>query len=133
MGPRFFNRGKGERNCHICGQYIGFNGAAIFQSRKGLWYPSGTGSVDGFNGAAIFQSRKGCVVSWMSVLSDPLQWGRDFSIAERPSARDDAPNTDWLQWGRDFSIAERWNGQPLAIGDAGFNGAAIFQSRKGCA
>ena len=86
----------------------GFNGAAVFQPRKVLNERSPQGGVVGFNGAAVFQPRK----------------GRFQQL--------DATHKSWLQWGRGFSTAERRC--PVALGllfHPGFNGAAVFQPRKG--
>ena len=60
----------------------------------------------GFNGAAIFRSRKG-PNNWLSDAPLSLQWGRDLSIAERLVALSVIGREFALQWGRDLSIAER--------------------------
>jgi hypothetical protein len=60
-----------------------------------------------------------------------LQWGRDLSIAEIAVATSSFPSINGLQWGRDLSIAEMR--LPLRLPtrhSLGFNGAAIFRSRK---
>ena len=131
MGPHFFKCGK-----HRC------NGRCDTPGRS-------------FNGAALFQVRKG-TADWISVsCSSGLQWGRTFSSAERSVSPDIFETIERLQWGRTFSSAER---QANAIGrsdssaasmgphffkcgkqsrrsrprndESGFNGAALFQVRK---
>src|SRR5579872_7041384 len=106
MGPRFFNRGKVARP------------------------PPKTGPTNSFNGAAIFQSRKGPPLRPNRRLQRRLQWGRDFSIAERMITYSRRLGISWLQWGRDFSIAESHNEYTTNCAKNRFNGAAIFQSRK---
>ena len=138
------------RNCNV------FNGAALFQVRKGgeeanhqtvgkassmgpHFFKCGKVSQRGarilcwrvFNGAALFQVRKGYInsIDWHGVTH--LQWGRTFSSAERLKSPRNQPKKINLQWGRTFSSAER-NAKETASRQQTtvFNGAALFQVRK---
>ena len=108
MGPHFFKCGK---NRHLSGGLL---------------------RADRFNGAALFQVRKDPSGSPSGSPSSPLQWGRTFSSAESSPMDLITPLDFSLQWGRTFSSAERGG----AVGKnrwrrCSFNGAALFQVRKG--
>ena len=61
-----------------------------------------------------------------------LQWGRTFSSAESESIRRLRWMTPSLQWGRTFSSAESRHAGDLSYARrTSFNGAALFQVRKG--
>ena len=134
--------------------------------------------IPGFNGAAIFRSRKR-VRKKITAIASELQWSRDLSIAEtqiprrcqrsptsfngaaifrsrkrQPAEPDraryrsasmeprsfDRGNTrtgtaattanSKLQWSRDLSIAETARSCAVSLAQGCFNGAAIFRSRK---
>ena len=107
MGPRSFDRGK---------RHLG----AIGMDRR--WLQWG-------RDLSIAESKKvgrGIKKHWK------LQWGRDLSIAERPpSPCPHQSTTESLQWGRDLSIAESsMTDRSDRARHSGFNGAAIFRSRK---
>ena len=86
----------------------------------------------GFNGAAIFRSRKVCPVGRAANRAAVLQWGRDLSIAEsrsRAPAHAAPPcsfNGAAIFRSRKVDDAESSRAVWLS-----FNGAAIFRSRKG--
>ena len=113
MGPRSFNRGNSLCMARWSIASSCFNGAAVFQPRK--W--------DGWSA-----TRPGC---------QELQWGRGLSTAEIGSGgrtgRSAARRR--LQWGRGLSTAEIADvrERSIALVDAGFNGAAVFQPRKSAA
>ena len=88
-------------------------------------------SESSFNGAALFQVRK--VIEELVFPNDPelLQWGRTFSSAERLQAPSAPSAPSSLQWGRTFSSAESKHGAGRCELSSGFNGAALFQVRKG--
>ena len=60
-----------------------FNGAATSQPRKESTSPRVATCRQCFNGAATSQPRKACVVCSSKPSRSTLQWGRDFSAAER--------------------------------------------------
>ena len=67
----------------------GFNGAAVFQPRRARAMPSMVRESWCFNGAAVFQPRR--VTAPLAIMSaaSRLQWGRGLSTAERK-----APDTE---------------------------------------
>ena len=86
-----------------------------------------------FNGAATFQPRKVRTAGNYEIYLDDTSMGpRLFSRGKALLlALGGKPNVG-LQWGRDFSAAERRTASPAndsRLGD--FNGAATFQPRKG--
>ena len=134
MGPHFFKCGKSSKNFAVTALPMRFNGAALFQVRKeplglkGFKAPSG-----GFNGAALFQVRKAqVVVSPALLFFQRLQWGRTFSSAESSDGFDDYPRAQYASMGPHFFKC----GKVCEISSAmfardSFNGAALFQVRKG--
>ena len=116
-GPRPFSRGDQPTMGAVdpYGDFVSFNGAATFQSRRRL------------DEAA----------RWRSGFLAALQWGRDLSVAETiypvvtARRRIDRP---LLQWGRDLSVAETYPEEAQLPHSErvrlGFNGAATFQSRR---
>ena len=156
MGPRFFNRGKWSW-LHWRPVALGFNGAAVLQPRKDIGVGSTAGRNGRFNGAAVFQPRKGLGIRPQHAERSQLQWGRGFSTAERstlgavsvPEAASMGPRffnrgkptassnvrpgcMSVLQWGRGSSTAESMSHSvPDRSTALGFNGAAVFQPRKG--
>ena len=108
MGPRSFDRGKQRASGRFKPlQATGFNGAAIFRSRKESRLEGATLIWWRFNGAAIFRSRKAILTTRNAQSRYSLQWGRDLSIAERAVDPNQMVSPTLLQWGRDLSIAER--------------------------
>ena len=62
---------------------LSFNGAALFQVRKENPYRPIRESISRFNGAALFQVRKVRILSTTKNIWWKLQWGRTLSSAER--------------------------------------------------
>ena len=89
------------------GGIITFNGAATFSLRKGAGHRPSSPCIRPFNGAATFSLRK---------------------VGTGPHiAGDGVP----LQWGRNFFVAERMTGMMVVNAtSAAFNGAATFSLRK---
>ena len=59
-----------------------------------------------------------------------LQWGRNFTVAERQRLKADKTPIGMLQWDRNFTVAERtWTDCGTSL-VPGFNGAATLQLRK---
>ena len=82
-GAALFQVRKGEMDKNRRRNCLRFNGAALFQVRKAAFVKLDGGEVFGFNGAALFQVRK-VTRNWQPVSgSEKLQWGRTFSSAER--------------------------------------------------
>ena len=109
MGPRLFSRGNKEAPARTIGNSKVFNGASTFQPRKSdTWLQCNS-------------------------ISEPLQWGLDFSAEEIAEIRRIAQFNIELQWGLDFS-AEEISARPGNRNDQGasFNGASTFQPRKCC-
>ena len=183
MGPRSFDRGKANRPNRVRMPSNASMGPRSFDRGKDVLRGQLGVAVWGFNGAAIFRSRKVQALALPPLIHLTLQWGRDLSIAESQSSatlrRPELGHASMgprsfdrgkerarsrlrtirvgLQWGRDLSIAEStdsWTGATLqnkasmgprffdrgklAIAvfgsvpnETGFNGAAIFRSRKG--
>ena len=108
MGPHFFKCGKHSPASHSKRHNLGFNGAALFQVRKGrstsqklqdYWElqwgrtfssaerramaSAGETFFARFNGAALFQVRKDQMADCrVDRRRGRLQWGRTFSSAE---------------------------------------------------
>ena len=84
-----------------------FNGAAVFQPRKGCNVPVFIASrIRCFNGAAVFQPRKAAARVASSSADCRLQWGRGLSTAERYASKGSSGMSARLQWGRGLSTAE---------------------------
>ena len=133
MGPHFFKCGKEGDNLLRTSGGDRFNGAALFQVRKGIRRLSPARRIRRFNGAALFQVRKVRRDRWTSFRQSIASMGPHFfkcgkskyTPAPTSSARE-------LQWGRTFSSAERWKkGNLCGVLCFCFNGAALFQVRKG--
>ena len=61
----------------------------------------------------------------------PLQWGRNFIVAEILASSNAALHMDSLQWGRNFIVAEILKEQQHALrAKSCFNGAATLSLRK---
>ena len=73
---------------------------------------------------------EGVVGRWRYSARAWLQWGRDLSITEGQLIRIFTRFITELQWGRDLSITEGTIMSSLSREPCGFNGAAIFRSRK---
>ena len=107
MGPHFFKCGKGSNTTLVP-----------------AWTPC-------FNGAALFQVRKGRPIFSLLIIGNLLQWGRTFSSAESGSRRDVGAGWRRASMGPHFfkcgkpNITVRGGVHP-----ARFNGAALFQVRK---
>ena len=132
MGPRSFNRGKNVSNSHTANFFRSFNGAAVFQPRKGdrrdLQHLI---SHICFNGAAVFQPRKG-----VSVYEEDDE-GLCFNGAAVFQPRKEDGQREVV------TMANRFNGaavfqprkglpirRPQPPLPRSFNGAAVFQPRK---
>ena len=137
MGPRSFDRGKGRRSRPV---RLGLHGASMgprsFDRGKSLADARRDRPVLASMGPRSFD--RGKPLESADLWSPPsLQWGRDLSIAERRArwwGRDSTTTKciHQLQWGRDLSIAESSRtGATRCREGRGFNGAAIFRSRKG--
>ena len=81
MGPRPFGRGRSSSILRSFALFVCFNGAATFRSRKGLgqgWVlDRGIASM----GPRPF-GRGRYIYHAFDKIEDPLQWGRDLSVAE---------------------------------------------------
>ena len=154
MGPQPFGCGRECISARRGIEIHGFNGAATFRLRKGPGPRMAARATTSFNGAATFRLRKGGAIEVRSgghlasmgpqpfgcgrrvevalkPKKNPLQWGRNLSVAEGTTrtAIEWADST-LLQWGRNLSVAEGSTG-PIGIGAGGsFNGAATFRLRK---
>ena len=110
-----------------------FNGAALFQVRKASKaYPPQAQVQQGFNGAALFQVRKVLGASSDAHGFGPLQWGRTLSSAERAEAsllRD--PRYIASMGPHSFKCGKSDSECRVGQDYQGFNGAALFQVRKG--
>ena len=131
-GAALFQVRKGEVwQAHAVSQKASFNGAALFQVRKEPTIFHSPGRRGRFNGAALFQVRKVPPSGLPRRFSKRLQWGRTFSSAESEEWRQCSPTGLGLQWGRTFSSAERITSQSQSQNHQNrFNGAALFQVRK---
>ena len=112
--------------------------------------------VNCFNGAALFQVRKGGPKKKGNIWMQKLQWGRTLSSAESCDLWNNIDPCILLQWGRTLSSAEsgrlqlmrnaarkasmgphsfkcgkRRRRMPPSKKSKSFNGAALFQVRKG--
>ena len=106
MGPHFFKCGKASPLAKPDKSRVGFNGAALFQVRKGFLISPIDWGIARFNGAALFQVRKGDDELTVRGFYIKLQWGRTFSSAERKLDSVSSVLASKLQWGRTFSSAE---------------------------
>ena len=129
MGPRSFDRGKDIEALGEEPPDGRFNGAAIFRSRKDQYVDGSHAPEQGFNGAAIFRSRKASHFGVSRCASPRLQWGRDLSIAERLLRSFMSTHLIASMGPRSF---DRGKDEVYGVfyGLTGFNGAAIFRSRK---
>ncbi len=157
MGPHSFKCGKFLRKGVILIGVMSFNGAALFQVRKGWqkpcdedeplpasmgphsfkcgkiaywWHPNEENL--GFNGAALFQVRK---VNYALYLLDKAGYRFNgaalFQVRKVDRWRASTPANKMLQWGRTLSSAESSGVHPRrGVIRIGFNGAALFQVRK---
>ena len=131
MGPHSFKCGKLTIRLPPGGRPPSFNGAALFQVRKGWTKIPARARNLGFNGAALFQVRKANQQDIAMGLKTRLQWGRTLSSAERIQRHPQSHGIHRLQWGRTLSSAERNSARLMELpASNGFNGAALFQVRK---
>ena len=84
----------------------GFNGAAIFRSRKGHSKLQSAIPTSRFNGAAIFRSRKGGCSRSGRTRSRRFNGAAIFRSRKASLTLGISHATGMLQWGRDLSIAE---------------------------
>ena len=133
MGPHFFKCGKGWKCTSRALTKIRFNGAALFQVRKGQSSKRASWqSSKRFNGAALFQVRKATALKQIAVEQEELQWGRTFSSAERPDESIKAKNVWSASMGPHFFKCGKCAARRIQRSRLGrFNGAALFQVRKG--
>ena len=132
MGPHSFKCGKARLPPPNINKKQSFNGAALFQVRKDKPHPEKPTSLFGFNGAALFQVRKAnnpdlpISAGWM------LQWGRTLSSAERPCKSQRESGQMLASMGpHSFKCGKRVRRAHQTLYCTGFNGAALFQVRKG--
>ena len=86
--------------------HIRFNGAALFQVRKGIAQSIGLSAPNELQWGRTFSSAESVSNHRRFTRNPLLQWGRTFSSAES-DAIDEAAIMDYtLQWGRTFSSAE---------------------------
>ena len=83
MGPRPFSRGKGYNLYRHRQEFPASMGPRPFSRGKKLRQCGRQALLRRFNGAATFQSRKGLILQSAPVVQLALQWGRDLSVAER--------------------------------------------------
>ena len=90
------------------GRNRGFNGAATLSLRKCLKIQILNSSADSicFNGAATLSLRKSIVLLDEINTLSPLQWGRNFIVAEISALPPSVIPAASLQWGRNFIVAE---------------------------
>ena len=88
-------------------KYPCFNGAATLQLRKRVIEQHGLFHLMGcFNGAATLQLRKRVTPRATTTARMPLQWGRNFAVAETLVNTNELGKLVELQWGRNFAVAE---------------------------
>ena len=85
-----------------------------------------------FNGAALFQVRKGKTIMTINSIARLLQWGRTFSSAERGTVGVEVLSQKLASMGPHFfkcgkGAKNGWTRRRKLC----FNGAALFQVRKG--
>ena len=156
MGPHFFKCGKRQIRRRNASRHQCFNGAALFQVRKGQlkplalsnpsqlqwgrtfssaerrgWSFFGECVASCFNGAALFQVRKGFQSGNGTFRNISLQWGRTFSSAERKIQSGKPTGRRKASMGPHFFKCGKMLRIPCVYRfPARFNGAALFQVRK---
>ena len=131
MGPHFFKCGKTTKGSESGNSFRASMGPHFFKCGKLV---SSGGVYIGrvcFNGAALFQVRKGEQASKRASWQASLQWGRTFSSAERWDDGDWKRDFILLQWGRTFSSAERAGRLfPVGLFSAASMGPHFFKCGK---
>ncbi len=84
MGPRRFRRGSSPWCREPIGSPIASMGPRRFRRGSSTTCARRVSFLRCFNGAATFPSRKSCSSARMGTAMQPLQWGRDVSVAEVP-------------------------------------------------
>ena len=156
MGPRFFNRGRKVRQLRQVDLFAVLQWGLGFSTEEGGGKKTiATSRNVGFNGASVFQPRKGDFQEGDRVGLAELQWGLGFSTEEGLRYVDTVDVHHLLQWGLGFSTEEGFRSVVLAkpVGSASmgprffnrgraatersrttsnsrFNGASVFQPRK---
>ncbi len=133
MGPHSFKCGKRDitRNQSLASGSLQW-GRTLSSAERTRWWMARYGHSRSFNGAALFQVRKDGDVLLIGFGFSALQWGRTLSSAERATWLFKPYNPKPLQWGRTLSSAESFSAGSRRYGAIlGFNGAALFQVRKG--
>ena len=130
-GASVFQRRKGRgrsirpRRCRC------FNGASVFQRRKVRLRQTTSPRYSRFNGASVFQRRKEVDVVPVVGINSMLQWGLRLSTEEGRPFTEDSAQVWALQWGLRLSTEEgspeNWPALPQP---KCFNGASVFQRRK---
>ena len=116
MGPHFFKCGKKWTKRRRLLAAISFNGAALFQVRKGSQSWEGAEGEDGASmGPHFFKCGKQCSFCWRFI-GGYASMGPHFFKCGKPAFLRGLPLMDAaLQWGRTFSSAERNNKHFLSL------------------
>ena len=110
-----------------------FNGAALFQVRKvAEEVKEGKKSLHASMGPHFFKCGKRPAAACTAAKKALLQWGRTFSSAESAGACGCDLAEAGASMGPHFFKCGKWQpSSPAAKIRCGFNGAALFQVRKG--
>ena len=109
MGPHSFKCGKQICRTDCRPSSPSFNGAALFQVRKGpSCTPGANPGSPSFNGAALFQVRKASRGDMRGKQSAARFNGAAlFQVRKGTTTSTERWGGTWLQWGRTLSSAER--------------------------
>ena len=106
MGPRSFNRGKFVYQATSGGRDRGFNGASVFQPRKGGSRLGERRTLRGLQWGLGLSTEESSLGKHLDTGLDALQWGLGLSTEESPSPRLGLIHRVRLQWGLGLSTEE---------------------------